>query len=174
MRPNGWWFSSSLLLVVAATIVVPVDPSEAAVVEYAVIVSPDVPVSDLTTDELRRLFQFRRRYWRPGSPVIVLLSESGMGQGSFLLTEIYQLRDQSSLRRFILEKLYQGQIDLAPKIVASDEVAIRFVAAGRGLIAVVRANQVGDAGVKVLSLDGMLPGSTGYPGRRSAGDDENR
>lgn len=102
----------------------------------------------------------------------ILLSENGMEPGSFLLSHVYQVSDKASLRRLILEKLYQGQIDLAPKIVATDELAIRFVAAGRGLLAVVRADRLDGDGVRVLSLDGKLPGSPGYSGGRSSGDRE--
>jgi len=140
--------------------------------EYAVIASPDVSISNLSMDDLRRFFRFNRRYWRPGSPVTILLSEAGMEPGSFLLSQIYQVSDKTSLRRLILEKLYQGQIDLAPKIVASDELAIQFVAAGRGLLAVVRADRLEGTGVKVLSLDGKLPGSPGYSGGTSSGGHE--
>jgi len=140
--------------------------------EYAIVASPDVAVSDLSLDELRRLFRFRRKFWKPSSPVTILLSEDNMQPGSFVLERIYQLPDLASLRRLILEKLYQGQINLAPKIVGSDELAVRFVAAGRGLLAVVRADALNGAGVKILTLDGKLPGSPGYAGRRSAGGHE--
>lgn len=159
-----------MLLLTFASVAAATSPSAGADIEYAVIASPDVSLSALSMDDLRRFFQFRRKFWKPGSPVMILLSESGMAPDSFLLAQVYQLHDKASLRRLILEKLYQGQIDLAPKIVASDELAIRFVAAGRGLLAVVRADQVGDSGVKVLALDGKLPGSPGYTGRRSAGE----
>jgi len=140
--------------------------------EFAIVASPDVTVADLSLDELRRLFGFSRKYWTASSPVTILLSEESMEPGSFVLEKVYQLPDKASLRRLILEKLYQGQIDLAPKIVGSDELAIRFVAAGRGLLAVVRADAVDGAGVKILALDGKLPGSPGYAGPRSVGDHE--
>ena len=140
-------------------------PCAGAEIEYAVIASPDVPVSNISLDELRRLFLFVKKYWKPGQPVTILISEGGLRPGSFVLRRIYQVKDEASLRRLILEKLYQWHIDLAPKIVASDQHAIAFVAAGRGLLAVVQADQVRGAGVKILSINGLSPGSPGYPGR---------
>lgn len=137
-----------------------------APVTYAVVVSPDVPISDVTLVELRRLFLFRKRFWEAGRRVTILLSETALEEPSYLLEEVYRVDDLRSLRRLILEKLYQEEIDLAPKIVASDGVALSFVASGKGLVTLVRADAVGDAKVKTLSIDGLLPDAEGYPARR--------
>ncbi len=132
---------------------------------YAVIASPDVPVANLSLDELRRLFLFRERFWRPGETVKVILSEGQLEPGSFLLGQVYRM-DFAALRRLILEKLSQGEIDLAPKVVTSDAVTVEYVAAGRGLLALVRAEAAHGARVKVLSIDGALPGQARYALRR--------
>lgn len=133
--------------------------------DYAVVVSPDVSVASLDLDQLRRLFLFRERFWKPGMAVTVLLSEDGLRPGSFLLQRLYRM-DYASLRRLIFEKLYQQEIDLAPVVVASDEVAVEFVAAGRGLIALVRASALHGRSVKVVAINGALPGAGGYVLRR--------
>lgn len=137
----------------------------AAPEDYAVIVSPDVAVSNLDFDRLRRLFLFREKFWEPGRSVTVLLSEDGLQTGSFLVERIYRM-DYPSLKRYIFQKLYQQEIDLAPKVVASDEIAVNFVAAGRGLIALVRFSAVRGQSVKMVSVNGRLPGAEGYVLRR--------
>ena len=129
------------------------------------VVSPDVAVSDLSMDQLRRLFLFRERYWKPGSAVTVLYSEDALEPGSLLLEEIYRM-DYATLRRFIVEKIYQEEIDLAPKVVASGKLAVAFVASGRGLITLVRASAAQRSSAKIVSVDGHLPGSGGYALRR--------
>jgi hypothetical protein len=133
--------------------------------EFVVIASPDVPLSGLSLEQLRRVFLFREKYWKPGLPVTVLLTENGLEPGSFLLEHIYRM-DYASLRRLIVEKLYQEEIDYAPRVVASDELAVALAASGRGAIAIVRAKAAEGARVKILAVDGLRPGSPGYALRR--------
>jgi len=136
--------------------------------QYVVIASPDVAVSFLSRDELRRIFHFTKRFWKAGQPVTLLFSERSLEPGSFLLDEIYHL-EYPQLRRLILTKLYQGEIDLAPKVVASERAILQFVASGHGLVALVERSWLDDGAaetVNVLSIDGKLPGSDGYPLQR--------
>ena len=130
--------------------------------EFAVIASTGVPVDDLTSEELRRVFLFKRGVWRPGQPVNVMLPDSGRPARAFLLRHIYRMTDQE-LRRFILERIFQAEIDFAPKVVGSDLEALAFVKAGRSLITVVDASTPRLAEVKVLRIDGKLPRQPGYP-----------
>ena len=130
--------------------------------EFAVIASSGVPVDDLTVDELRRVFLFKRSVWRPGQPVNVLLPDSGRPARAFLLRHIYRMSDQD-LRRFILERIFQAEIDFAPKVVGSDLEALAFVKAGRSIITVVSAGTPRLSEVKVLRIDGKLPRQAGYP-----------
>lgn len=133
--------------------------------EYAIVVSPDVTVNSMSLERVRRLFLFREKYWKPGHPVKLIFSEGSVEPRSFLLERIYRM-DYSSLRRFIVEKLYQEEIDLAPKVVVSDEMAAAFVSSGRGLTALVRATAAREANAKIVAIDGILPGAPGYALRR--------
>jgi hypothetical protein len=130
--------------------------------EFAVIASSGVPVDDLTLDELRRVFLFKRGVWRPGQPVNVMLPDSGRPARAFLLRHIYRMSDPE-LRRFILERIFQAEIDFAPKVVGSDTEALAFVKAGRSLITLVAAGTPRLSEVKVLRIDGKLPRQPGYP-----------
>lgn len=132
---------------------------------YVVVVSPDVEMSNLGTDELRRIYRFEQRFWRAGRRLTLLYSEENLESGSIVLDHVYRT-DYGAVRRLIMEKLYSGDIGLAPKVVSTDEIAVAFVAAGRGLIAVVRADAVGEKPVQVLTVDGNAPGSADYPLRR--------
>jgi hypothetical protein len=132
--------------------------------EYAVIVSPDVAVEDVTTDELNQIFRMEKLFWTAGKRIKVLLSEGDLENDSFLLTRIYRT-DYSGLRRLILDRVYRGEIDLPPKVVADGSTPV-YVARGSGVIAVVPASDTNNASVKVLSIDGKLPGADGYSLRR--------
>lgn len=130
--------------------------------EFALITSGAVPVNDLTLAEVRRIFLFKRTMWRPGMPVNVLLPNAGLPSRAFLLEKIYRMSDQD-LRRYILERIFQAEIDFAPKVVASDQEAVSFVKSGRSIVAVVGAGTPGLGDVKVLRIDGKLPREAGYP-----------
>lgn len=151
---------AGVMLCVLAGAVVP-----AAAEDWVVVVSADVPATDVSLDHLRRMFLFRERYWKPGLPVTVILSGDDLDAGSFVLQKIYRM-DYAALRRMIFEKLYQQEIDLPPKVVASDDIAVAIVASGRGLISVVRASSPRAGDLRVLSVDGIQPGGEGYALRR--------
>ena len=151
-----------VLIVLAAT---GVDAFSEPAEVYALVVSDDVVVEAIEKEEVQRLFLFRQRFWRSGQRVNVLLAEPDLVEHSFVLDEVYEMT-YPSLRRYILERLYQGEIDLPPKVVSSYEDAIRFVASGNGVVAIVPLDSVPDAGVRVLTIDGTRPGADGYPLKR--------
>ena len=148
------------LLAAALLPAVPAEP-----VDYAVVASLDVPVEAVTSEDLRQLFMLRRTYWSTGRPVNLILPGPALEDGSFLLDEIYEM-NYPSLRRMILELLYRGEINLAPKIVTAEADAVSFAESGRGVVTLVRVNAVKQARVRVLAVDGKRPGDAGYPLRR--------
>jgi hypothetical protein len=132
---------------------------------YAVVVSPDVQVRDLTVDDLRRVFTFHRRYWSLGRPIRVILPETDLEPGSFLLDRIYGM-DYDSLRRMIVDDLDRGTIDLAPRVVASDTVALDYVEAGHGMVTLVRCDALEGRHLHTLTIDGSPPAGTAYALKR--------
>lgn len=131
---------------------------------FAVVANASVPVSDMSMDDLKNLFFFRKKFWSGGKRVVLLHPSSGLDARSYLLADIYRLND-AGLKRLILEKLFQGEIDTAPRVVNSYQDALTFLAATRGMIAIVRADAVppGQTAVKVVRINGKLPGEAGYP-----------
>ena len=128
---------------------------------FALVASPEVPVTGVSLDEVTRLFSFHKKFWKPGEPASVLLPASGLEARTFLLKKIYNL-SEAELRQMILKKLYQGEIDLPPKVASSDRDALSFVASARGLVTIVPADSVRGTSVKVLRVDGKLPSEPGY------------
>jgi len=162
-RPRSRSSASSLLVIALLSALAFAPPAAPQAREdYCVVVSPDVSITDMTMEELRRIFQFEQRFWRGGGRITVLFSETSLESGSFVLDTLYG-SDYPGLKLLILEKLYRGEMELAPKVVASDGSVLDFVESGHGLIAIVTRDSVGDNGVKVLTVDGQRPGSEGYP-----------
>jgi hypothetical protein len=152
----------ALASVLAAPAASPTRVSAEGAREYAVIASPDVVVERLSLADVRGIFLLERGFWRAGQPIVVLLPPSGSRSRRYLLGRICGT-DDGQLKRSFLEKLYRGEIDLAPKVVDSDQEAISFVSASRGVVAFVPAALVGSARVRVVAIGDRLPGADSYP-----------
>lgn len=138
--------------------VVRADASAACVL----VASEDVPLEDVTFEEIRRLYLFRKQFWSPGKPVNLILVESQLAPGSCLLDRIYRM-DANAFRAMVRRKIYAAEIEVAPKVVTSESDALAYATHGEGVLTLVPASAVGDAGVRVLKIDGRLPGEPGYP-----------
>jgi hypothetical protein len=132
---------------------------------YVLVASSDVRATNLSSEEVRLIFLLRRRYWQGGQPINILLTESSLRPGSFLLEKIYR-GSYADLRRLILEKLYRGEIDLAPKVVPTEASAVQFVNSGAGLLTLVRHSSIEGTKSKLLTVDGKSPTSEDYPLKR--------
>jgi hypothetical protein len=162
-RSRSWpWALAVFVAALAPWVVAPPVANASPGTKFSVIVSPDVELTKCSIAELRRLFGLERQFWNAGHPVVVLLPATGTSTQAFLLRRIYRT-DVSGLKRLILEKLYRGEIDLAPKSVTTDRQAISFVASSQGLVAVVPSQLAAGSGVRQLRIDGKLPEDAGYP-----------
>jgi ABC-type phosphate transport system substrate-binding protein len=133
----------------------------AAESSYAVVVAQDVPVDDLTLDELRRIFLFKRAFWKPGRPVRLVLPATGSPTRTFLLAQVYQ-RTEGELRRIILESVYTGETDQPPKVAASEEESLKLLEALPGSVALVPAEMTLPSGLKAVRIDGKRSTEPGY------------
>lgn len=115
----------------------------------------------VSTAELRRLFRGQRSHWANGRRVTLLMRDVGTPErGSFL--EILYGMDEEEYRREILQAIFAGQANGAPRTLSSANGVLRFVFNAPGAVGYVRASEV-DGTVKVLRVDGKLPTDEGYP-----------
>lgn len=133
----------------------------AAAGEYAVVSSGDVDVTSLTSADLRALVLLDRHFWKPGHPVVLILPAPGSAARDFVVGHLCR-SNEPALRRLYVEKMYRGEIDLAPKVAAESD-ARTFVASGRGVLAVLPVPVKPGEGLRVLAIDGRRPGEPGYP-----------
>jgi hypothetical protein len=80
-----------------------------------------------------------------------------------MLRALYRMDEAAFKRHWIAHALGEADgADAGPTLVASDAMARRLTASIPGAVAVVPAGEV-DRGVRVLRVDGRLPGADGYP-----------
>jgi hypothetical protein len=129
--------------------------------DIAVIVHPDTPVSDLSLSEVRKVLLGERQYWNSKLPVVLLIRAPVARERDVVLRVIYQMTE-AQFKQYWVAKIFRAEIVSPPKIVYSNDLQYDLVTAMPGAIAFVDARNV-RPGLKVLRVDGHLPGERDYP-----------
>ncbi|HKW34291.1 MAG TPA: hypothetical protein VJN92_14860 [Candidatus Acidoferrum sp.] len=129
--------------------------------DIAVVVHPDTPISDLSLAEVRRVFLGERQYWNSKLPVALLIRAPVARERDVVLRVIYQMTE-AQFKQYWVAKIFRAEVASPPKIVYSNDMQYELVTAIPGAIAFVDARNL-RPGVKVLRVDGHLPGEKDYP-----------
>jgi len=128
--------------------------------DVAVVTNPATPVSELSLADVRKIFLGERQYWNTSMPVVVLVRAPVAREREVVLKNIYQM-NENQFKQYWVAKIFRSEAVSAPKIVYSSDMTMQLLSAIPGSIAFMQAKDVGP-GVKVLKVDGLLPGETGY------------
>jgi hypothetical protein len=134
----------------------------AARVPIAVIVHPQLSVDELSLAELRRIFLGQRQFWSSRLTITLLMPPRGSPEREVLLGDLYERRTEAQYQQFWINKLFDDRAPIAPKITGSHTMSVSLVRGIPGAIALVPVDKIPE-GVKVLRIDGKLPGESGYP-----------
>jgi len=130
--------------------------------DIAIVVHPNVQVDNITFADLRKLLLGERQFWDKGGGlrVTLLMRAPAAREREVLLQKIYKM-SEAQFKQYWVGKIFRAEAAAGPKIVYSNEMATELVTALPGSIAFVEASQVKN--MKVLKIDGLLPGQKGYP-----------
>jgi hypothetical protein len=128
--------------------------------DLAIVVHPAAPVTELTFADLRKVFMGERQYWGRDTPVVLLIRAPASGERDVVLKTIYQMTEPQ-FKQFWIAKIFRAETTTPPKIVFSSDSTNVLVESVPGAIAFMLANEV-RPGLKVLRIDGRLPGEPGY------------
>jgi ABC-type phosphate transport system substrate-binding protein len=126
----------------------------------AIVVNRGNPLSEVSLADLRRIYRGQRGRWSNGRRVTLVMRDPGTPERDAMLRVLYGL-DEEEYRRGFLQAIFAGEASDAPKMLASPNGVLRFVFNVPGAIGYVRASET-DSNVKVLRVDGRLPGQPGY------------
>ena len=129
--------------------------------DVAVVANADTPVTDLTLAEVRKVFLGDRQYWNAKIPVVLLIRAPVARERDVVLRVIYQMSEEQ-FKQYWVAKIIRAEATAPPKIVYSNDMQYELLTAIPGSIALIDARNV-HPGVKVLRVDGMLPGEKAYP-----------
>ena len=128
--------------------------------DVAVVTNPSTPVTELSLADVRKIFLGERQYWNSNMPVVVLVRAPVAREREVVLKTIYQM-NENQFKQYWVAKIFRSEAVSAPKIVYSSGMTMQLLTAIPGSIAFMQAKDVGP-GVKVLKVDGQLPGEAGY------------
>jgi hypothetical protein len=128
--------------------------------DIAVVTNPETPVNELSLAEVRKVFLGERQYWSSNMPVILLVRAPVARERAVVLKNIYQMTE-SQFKQYWVAKIFRSEAVSAPKIVYSADMTNQLLTVIPGSIAFMEAKAVAP-GLKVLKVDGRLPGEPGY------------
>lgn len=136
-------------------------PAQAARGAVAIVVHPETNVSELTFDQLRKVFRGEQQFWDDGSRITLLVRAPIAAERDLVLNKIYRMTEDQ-FRQYWIGKMFRADVAAGPKIVYSSEMARDLVTAIPGAITFIPADAV-VSGLKVVRINGRLPGDVNYP-----------
>jgi hypothetical protein len=132
-----------------------------APVDVAVAVHPDLQVDNLTLADVRRIALGDREFW-PGSVRVTLLMRAPVAHERDVILKIVCQMTEAQFRQHWIAKVFRADTAVAPKIVYSADTSVDLANRTPGAIAFVDAS-VAMRAMKIVRVDGKLPGEAGYP-----------
>jgi phosphate transport system substrate-binding protein len=127
----------------------------------SIIVNRENPIENLTMAELRAMFLGERSHWPNGRRITLVMMEPGQPERDTLVRDVCRM-SESDLRRRYLQGLLTGEVLVSPKTLATPVGVRKFVFNVPGAVGYLRPEDVDDS-VKVIRIDGHLPGDPEYP-----------
>ena len=128
--------------------------------DIAIVVHPETPIESMSLADVRRVFRGERQYWTPGIPVVLLVRAPVSRERDVVLRAIYQM-NEAQFKQYWIAKIFRAEATSGPKIVYSNDVANQLVSAIPGAVGFMPASEAKPP-LKVLRVDGKLPGEPGY------------
>jgi len=129
--------------------------------EVAVIVNPANPVEAISLADLRKIFAGEKQSWGPAGPISLFVRGPGARERDVLLTRVLKM-NESEYQQHWVRKVYSGEAPRQPLALLSNGMQLEAIRAEKGAIALICVQDI-HPGVRVLRVEGRIPGMTGYP-----------
>jgi hypothetical protein len=128
--------------------------------DVAVIINRNNPVTDVSRQELRKIFNGETRSWPTGAPIKLFVRDPGARERIVLLNLLGMTEDE--YRLYWVTQVFRGHAQASPVTLFSNNVQRQAVEVYPGAVALVDARDV-KSGTKVVRVEGHLPGEEKYP-----------
>ncbi len=149
-----------LLMVLSCSLPAQQKPVEARSMDVAVIVNPMNSLDSISAADLRKIFSGEKVSWGNGLAISVFVRAPQSHERDILLSRVLHM-SESEYKAHWVQKVYSGEAQREPLSLLSNGMQLEAVRAERGGIALISMQDL-HQGVKVLKVDGKLPGAAGY------------
>lgn len=132
----------------------------------AIVVNRSNPVNDVTLPELRSMFFGERKSWSHKHRITLAAMRRNTQEYKTVQRVIYKI-DRHELEHYYLYQSFKGEGVNLPLTMQDPADVKKFVVNTPGALGYLRASDVDDS-VKVVRVNGLLPGDDGYPLRLRA------
>jgi len=126
----------------------------------AIVVNTSNPVNNLSLADLRKIYFGDRQYWKSNLPVVLLMRSPGSHEREVVLRVVFEMTEERYTKYWVA-KVVRAEVSDPPASLYSFGMLQEGVRGNPGAVGYVDANDV-RPGVKVLRIDGLLPGDSGY------------
>ena len=130
--------------------------------DVAIIVNKENTLDALSMRELTNIFRLEKRYWENRDLIYFIMQESDNSATKIVISKVLSMHDYHELRTYWLQLIFREELSSFPQVLSSDEATRRFISQAPTSIGFIDAKFIDDR-VKVLRIDGKLPGDKGYP-----------
>ena len=132
----------------------------------AIVVNRNNPINDISLPELRAMFFGERKWWSHKQRITLAAMRRNTQEYKTVQRVIYKI-DRHELEHYYLYQSFKGEAAKLPSTMKAPEEVKKFVQSTPGALGYLRASDVDDS-VKVVRINGLLPGDDGYPLRLRA------
>ena len=143
---------------IAGTAFIPVCAAQTG--DIAVAVNQNNPIDHLSSQEVRKIFAGEKRSWAGGSPIKLFVRAPGARERVVLLKLLGM--SESEYKRFWTAAVFRGEAQSEPIALFSNGMQKEAIVVYPGAVALVNAQDV-KSGMKMVRVDGHMPGEAGYP-----------
>jgi hypothetical protein len=134
--------------------------SDAQTNDIAVVVHANNAVNNVSLADLRKMLAGTKRSWPGGKEIKLITRAPGCRERLALLHLLAMSEDE--YKQYWAAEVYRGEVDAPPLVVPSVGMQREAILAFPQGLTLLSASDV-KPGMKMLRLDGLLPGDPGYP-----------
>jgi ABC-type phosphate transport system substrate-binding protein len=130
--------------------------------DVAVIVNPNSSITNISLGDLRKIFSGEKRSWPGGARVKIIVRPQGSHERAVLLRLLGL--SESEYKQYWAAQVFRGEVDAEPVVLPSFGMIKEAAKTFPGAIGLTDARDIKPGmDLKVLKVDGRLPGDPGYP-----------
>jgi hypothetical protein len=130
--------------------------------DVAVLVNPKNSATNVSLADLRNIFSGQKHSWPGGAPIKILVRAPGCRERMALLRILGM--SESEYKQYWTAQVIRGEADAEPPMLPSFGMTKEALKAFAGGIALADAADIKPGmDLKILKVDGHLPGEDGYP-----------